>query len=599
MFRFLALVWDDRNPASSAVAEALCRPMQSRDGWRSALARPGLHVFATGVRPGINEVHVFDATEGVVLGKLFRPDKSGGSTSVKKLTATEQSEIHQSCGRALVDHFWGRYVAFLQIAGGGGCVIRDPSGALPCYRLRHEGVSIVFSWLEDVLSALPLVGIPAVLWDCLVANIALVAVSGRETPLEGVLQVLPGERVMLTSADAPSSTLLWNAAKLASAPLHDDPMSAATDLRHTVRDCVQAWANTYDRVLLRLSGGLDSAIVLSCLDRADVATDVICLNYHSPGSNSDERPLARMAALRARRLLIERERDSSYSLAQALDVARTPSPGNYVGRLHTTHVDAALAGEIGAPAMFTGAAGDQLFWEFRGWWPAADHLRVRGPGIAYLKAMDAARLSDRSVWEVFRLSMLERLGRLPSIDDAEPHLTLIKRDSLPSAAQRKRYTHPALDDAEALPIGKRIHLEQLLFPLDYYDPYLLEAAPELVNPLLSQPVIERCLATPTYMLTHGGRGRGLARLAFANDLPKQIVQRRSKGGMEEHVTAVLKANLDFARGLLLEGQLVRRGVLDRVKLETALSGRPTTLGAYTGEVHIYLGVEAWLHRMAR
>ncbi|MBE0547905.1 MAG: hypothetical protein IH627_09685 [Rubrivivax sp.] len=129
----------------------------------------------------------------------------------------------------------------------------------------------------------------------------------------------------------------------------------------------------------------------------------------------------------------------------------------------------------------------------------------------------------------------------------------------------------------------------------YYDPYQRHAAPELVNPLLSQPLIELVLRIPTYVLTLGGRGRGLARRAFAQDLPPEIVSRRSKGGLQEQITTILARNLAFARQVLLDGELVRRGLIDRSRLERALSGGPGAVGR-AGEIHMYIGVEAWLQR---
>ncbi len=136
----------------------------------------------------------------------------------------------------------------------------------------------------------------------------------------------------------------------------------------------------------------------------------------------------------------------------------------------------------------------------------------------------------------------------------------------------------------------------LLYPIGYYDPFEQAAAPEIVNPLLSQPLMEYCLQLPTYLLIQGGRGRALARRAFADDLPAQVINRRSKGDMEEHVKAVLQSNLAFVRELLLDGQLAARGLIDRPKVEELLSGRPTTLSSAAGQIHSLVAIEAWLAR---
>ena len=139
----------------------------------------------------------------------------------------------------------------------------------------------------------------------------------------------------------------------------------------------------------------------------------------------------------------------------------------------------------------------------------------------------------------------------------------------------------------------------LMHPLGYYDPFEQAAAPELVHPLFSQPLVELSLRLPTYVLTQGGHGRALARRAFASDLPPQIASRRSKGGMEEHIKAVLHANIDFVRGMLLDGELSRRGILVRAKVEELLSGRPTALPGPVSQIHGLVAVEAWLSRWTR
>lgn len=169
----------------------------------------------------------------------------------------------------------------------------------------------------------------------------------------------------------------------------------------------------------------------------------------------------------------------------------------------------------------------------------------------------------------------------------------ILMDGTPDLA---RFVHPLSRATHGLPIGKSVQLSQLLFPMEYYDPIAREAGPELVNPLLSQPLVELCLRLPTYLLTAGGQPRGLARLAFAHHIPRAIALRRSKGGMEEHLSAVVAQNRDVVRTLLLEGQLVQRGLIDRRRIEESLSTARQAPAASTAEILTCVGIEAWLGR---
>jgi asparagine synthase (glutamine-hydrolysing) len=601
MFRYIGIAWDDAQPSSSASARRLCLDWQARPGWDTVLGRAGLQVFTTGTRPGINGAYPLQGDRGVVLGKLFRRCDLGSPTAANVvLTRNEAEHNLESGGRALVHDFWGRHVTFFQTPSGSTCVLRDPSGTLPCFLIRHQGVAVVFSWLEDALELLAQVWHPRVNWDALETHLLLGALGGRETALEGVSQILPGEVVDLGSG---GSTLLWSAVNVARSPTAHGATEAAHLLHETVRSCTQSWASCYGTILLRLSGGVDSSILLSCLAPGSTKADVICVNYHSPGSDSDERHYARLAAARTGLDLIERQRDPGFHLDRVLKIARTPSPVIYIGWMNA-RTDARLASAHAAGALFTGAGGDQLFFEFPRWWPAADYLQLRGLDAGFAAAaMDAARLGRVSVWRAIALAVAERVRPDPAAREPWGQAALLKAVTRQSTqhqkTERARFVHPSLFRATGLPIGKHMQTVALMHPLGYYDPFEQASAPELVNPLFSQPLVELCLGLPTYLLTQGGRGRALARRAFAADLPPQIATRRSKGGMEEHITGILLANLDFARGMLLEGELARRGLIDRARIEELLSGRPTALAGPISQIHALIGVEAWLTRWPR
>lgn len=598
MFRYIGIAWDDAQPTSSARARQLCLDSHARPGWKATLQCAGLHVFTTGTRPGINQAYPLQRDQGVVLGTLFRRrDLRSPPSANVVLTAIDAELILESNGRALVHNFWGRHVAFFQTSAGTTCVLRDPSGTLPCFLLRHQGVAVIFSWLEDALELLANFEYPRVDWDALEAHLLLGALGGRETALEGVSQILPGEVIDLGSG---GSTLLWSAVDIARSPAAHSAAEAAHLLRDTVRSCAQSWASCYSTILLRLSGGVDSSILLSCLAPSSTQADVICLNYHSPGSDSDERHYARLAAARVGRDLIERQRQPGFDIRRILKIARTPSPVLYIGWMNA-QTDARVASAHAATALFTGAGGDQLFFEFPRWWPAADYLQLCGMDAGFASAaMDAARLGRVSVWRAVALAMAERIRPDPAVRTAWGQGTLLakgnRQGTRRQTTERPRFVHPSLLHATGLPIGKHMQTVALMHPLGYYDPFEQASAPEMVNPLLSQPLIELCLGLPTYLLTRGGHGRALARQAFAQDLPPQIATRRSKGGMEEHITQVLLSNLDVARGMLLEGELARRGLIDRPRVEELLSGRPTALAGSISQIHALIGVEAWLAR---
>ena len=157
-----------------------------------------------------------------------------------------------------------------------------------------------------------------------------------------------------------------------------------------------------------------------------------------------------------------------------------------------------------------------------------------------------------------------------------------------------RYLHPWLLDAGRLPSGKLWHIRQICC-VPTLDAQISSADdPEWIHPLLSQPLVEACLQTPTYVLIDGGWDRSIARRAFAELLPEKTVTRRTKGGREEHAKRLVFNNIDFVRAMLLDGELMRRGLLNRPRVEEALSARPTDVRSPVADLGWDLCTEAWL-----
>src|SRR5882757_2863440 len=91
-----------------------------------------------------------------------------------------------------------------------------------------------------------------------------------------------------------------------------------------------------------------------------------------------------------------------------------------------------------------------------------------------------------------------------------------------------------------------------------------------------------------------------SRAAFADALPTEILNRGlGKGGPDLWAKDVVESNLAFLRDFLLDGDLVRRGIVDRKKLETALSPRIVKSTAMVGDIFAKLYIEAWLRNFQK
>src|SRR5581483_6306561 len=116
------------------------------------------------------------------------------------------------------------------------------------------------------------------------------------------------------------------------------------------------------------------------------------------------------------------------------------------------------------------------------------------------------------------------------------------------------------------------HIDMILTTHPFYWAIPHAHSPERLAPFFSQPVAELTLRLPTYVLGWGGWDRAIERAAFENDVPTQIIRRRSKGNSDNLSRQLTENNIGFVRELLLEGMLAREGILDRGKLEAFLCG---------------------------
>ena len=137
-------------------------------------------------------------------GKLFeRPGNSSSNAAPLALNESRTHAIVASRGRHLVDHYWGRDVAFLHDdAARSSWVLCDPSGGLPCLTVRFGGVRIYFSAMADI-QQLGL-GPFDVNWGYLIAWICVMRGHSHSTALSEVSQVLAESASSCTKTSRPA-----------------------------------------------------------------------------------------------------------------------------------------------------------------------------------------------------------------------------------------------------------------------------------------------------------------------------------------------------------------------------------------------------------
>jgi asparagine synthase (glutamine-hydrolysing) len=603
MFRYIACSWNVTDLQQSLAVERLRERLKadSRE-WQNAMNHCGLSVFYRGEDCRPTQTYLLQDNQGVVLGTLFNRRNRGPSEPQSKLfDAAATERIVSSQGLDLICNYWGNYVAVLKdIEMAGIRVIRGPSSSLPCLHVKHHQTDVFLSHAEDAVRLR--LSKFSIDWQHVALGM-IVPVPTNRTAIHEITQLLPGECVSIIRGKF-SKKPYWDPFEIARSNTIENIEEAATALRMTVEECIHAWRTNHRRLILSLSGGLDSSIVLACLNSAPTRPDITCVTEYSAGSNSDERHYARLAAnLAPRCTLIERKRDPQIALEGLLDSTYTASPQSCFRRVETSPVWRQLSEDCCASAIFTGTGGDQLFCQQGAKLGVADFIHRHGIRRSLARiAYDAAQLEGDTIWRVllqaFYLSRISYKDDL--FDNGLKSQTLISNSMAQSLRAMYGSSH-ILNGSRKLSAapGTYSHVDGLSVLDDYYNPLGKEGDTPEIAPLFSQPIMEITLRMPTYVLMTNGRDRGLAREAFKNALPEEIYRRRSKGGIEEHVLDILLRNLAFVRELLSDGLLVQHGILDRAKVINSLANRPSNAAKSISEFAHLLNAEIWARNWAK
>lgn len=601
MFRYIGLIWDNSNLVQREAASEIIKRLESQySAWMCALDLPGMYVTCFHADKQASGVRSLLTGDGVILGTLFRgtSDCEERSTRVDYVDTAESERIVTSSGRYLADNYWGRYVGFIfQRESAAKVVVRDPTGLLPCLYTQIRGVYVFVSSIDSILGLVPKTF--SINWSYIETYSVVPFVHCEQTGLRDVYELCSGQSIKIDTTGAERS-FVWRPHSFTKSNRFSNLSEAAAAARRTLRSCVHTWASCYDGILHHLSGGLDSSIVLSALADAPTRPSVTAVNYYSPSGCGDERAYARLAANQARCRLIERERNPHVDLRRVLSVARSASPMLLRNRdVEVDGFEAQLADKIGAKAAFGGEWGDGLFFQGPEMFPAIDFVHRYGLVPSLFKTcLGIARLTDTSVWRILYSAIQSRVQppMWKPYADAYKGRRLVVPELLDQVSKQDCFLHPWLRSQDGIPPGKMWHIEFLSWPPPFYSPLAETNSPESVEPLVSQPLMEVCLQIPTYVHSADGHDRSVARAAFVGDVPPQILHRYAKGRLSTFVGELLSFNRSFVRECLLDGELVKRGILNKAKVEQALQPHASSSSAGLSDVLDYVTIEAWISR---
>lgn len=602
MLRYLAIA-DLKHSYDHRLERASNALMREGSGWHLVFEAHGLRVFTrTYFRQHL--CHPI-GTSGVVLGDLFerRGDPLDDTAAAPtRLSPGACQKLITSKGRDLITGYWGDYVGLVFDASATSLhVVRAPTGFLPCHYLRIGRATIFFSHVADVVSLRMAQPTPtdSYLYDRVFGG----GQRRVAEPLSGVSTCLRGQCLQLSSTNQDVTwepLCYWHPLTFeGAAHLIEDPDLAARTMRAAIRSAVHTRAAQYPGILHRLSGGLDSSIVLGCLKEAPSRPRLACYTYYWPGRSVDERPWAQLAARDAGCPCIEQPLDpSDFDLSSLPDIPLSSEPLSLLDLLHRHRNEYPLAKSQGAAALFCGEGGDSGFGRHSIAFCLVQYLQHHGFGKSTLSlARDIALSTHQTAWRILYKSLQYWLfGCNASAQRANSLLgmQLVNPAALEALSAERRYPHPWFGHLKDVPWSTIYQLGMLLYEADPLDDLTSHSnTPELISPLYDQPVVELLLRIPAYLHFESGRERGLARRAFASDVPSPILNRLWKDRVPGLAETLMERHMAVLRETLLDGVLMRKSLLNRQATEAALSTRSGKNSVLTGEIMQLLDLELW------
>jgi asparagine synthase (glutamine-hydrolysing) len=613
MFRYIIIIWSAKNASDcDAVSNIRCRMESSPLNWRCALDRPGIYVAYIDQGLSSDTAIVVDDHRGVILGTIFRspvPSYSSQPIPIRVLPRGYSEEILRSMGRSLISNCWGYYVAALHYPeNASAAVLRGPVSPLACFHVEQGTLNVFFSCLDDCidLKVSPL----SINWDSIAAQVIGGDHLTNETAIQEIDSLECGES-MECKSNGCLRRVYWDPRSFLDERSSVTFRQATQAIRQGTDYCVSALSSRHDRILVNLSGGLDSSIVLSSLGRAPHMPSLAAVNYYSPGPG-DERRFARIMAGTINCQLVERPRNQELDLRRFLDCNRTARPVLNFSAPDVEARNIALARELKATAIFNGELGDNIFGSHPSPGILVESFRESGLGRTFLGvAVDYAMLTKQSLWRTLVLARHEALSvsadpdfsasreiqRALGADRARSAILASTEAAEHNDNMGDRFLHPWFRRSRFIAPGSHALLFGLITVTSAtcHSPFSGPLDPPCVSPLVSQPLIEIALRMPAHLHCKFAQNRAVARAAFADALPPEILRRgRGKGGPTLWIKEVIENNTGFLREFLLDGILVRRRLIDRTKLETVLSPRIAKSTVVVGDIIAKLYIEAWL-----
>jgi asparagine synthase (glutamine-hydrolysing) len=472
-------------------------------------------------------------------------------------------------------------------------IIRDPFGVKPLYVTQHGG-GIAFS--SEMKALLHGGDAPArINHRALLHHLGYLWSPGRETIVEGIEKILPGELMTFDAKTGATSRCIY-ADPLAS-PVVDSSMradDAAKAVRGALQTAVERQLVTDVPLGSFLSGGLDSSAIVACAMKAlPVGDRLQCFSIDIAGGMgaegfTEDLPYARRVAkyLGVDLHVVTVDRNMMQRLSEMLYYTDEPTPDPAA---ISALLIAELARSQGIKVLLSGAGGDDIFTGYRrhyalmqerfwSWWPKPARTALR----AASSLLPISNSIGRRAAKAFQYADRPEDTRLASYFlwlDPERALALLSRAMRGSMTTADMYT-PMFETLEKIrpdssPMERMLYLEGKHFLVDhnlnYTDKTGMAAGVEVRVPLLDPDLVSLSQRLPLNMRQRGRTGKWIFKKAMEPMLPRDVIY-RPKSGFGVPLRQWMHTSMaDVVHDALSHERITARGLFDSAEVHKLIA----------------------------
>lgn len=317
------------------------------------------------------------------------------------------------------------------------------------------------------------------------------------------------------------------------------------------------------RLILELSGGLDSSLLCGIMSRFKDRFEISAINFYNENDpNSDERFYANRVASYFNIPIHYLCTNDTLSFSSTKFLQRPNKPSTTFFYLANEARIHELAQSIGEDyTLISGHGGDSLFFSALPMESIVDAYLCEGRRTALAKLDDLRSVYPNPYMHDLKACLkiywkYLTKNKFSFHDQISPCMWLEDRDK----TDFYDYQHPVFRQIKSLRMlpGKAMHLEILYITISS-----IERQMPIIYPYLSKQVIESGFDIPTYQSYTREFDRCWVREAFAKIAEPALAYRRSKGHTTSEFYKGVRENFKLIQEICMEGQFVQNLLVNK------------------------------------